>query len=238
MERGIDVHRVVDCNDKCEESCEAVHRDTAKFLMADCKQGQKYHTATCCSIGALMHCEDFKERACQLEEMIRKHGDIFLLLPKFHCELAAVERVWCRAKWWCRRYCGYSIVQLRKNVPRALEAVGTDLIKKYWNSTFRVAELYRQGDNLATVQAKEKVRQKESKKQARASESARRQLEADRERQAGSHRLASLKLLNLVSEGPGETQQRCKKAKTNFKRVKDVNIQVKDRVVDLTGGSK
>jgi hypothetical protein len=152
IERGVDVWRGVDKNNK------------SKPLQSKCKHTKAAeHSKDCCTFGMLMSCDDFDVKESKMFEIVRDAGHIFMLLPKFHCELAAIERVWCRAKWWCRRKCGYSIVQLRKNVLRSLSAVGTTLTRKYWNTTFRLAGLYYRGLNLTEVEANTKEHAKEQK---------------------------------------------------------------------------
>ena len=40
-----------------------------------------------------------------------------VMLPKFHCELNGIERVWGRSKWYCRHHCSYNLPGLRDTVP-------------------------------------------------------------------------------------------------------------------------
>jgi len=84
-------------------------------IVGDCKARVGEHSGDCCTKGMLMSCGDFDVKKSRLHEILHDAGHILIMLPKFHCELAAIERVWCRAKWWCRRRCGYSIVSLRNN---------------------------------------------------------------------------------------------------------------------------
>ena len=139
-----------------------------KPVRGDCRAKAAHHTKDCCTLGMLMSCDDFDVKQSKLYEIVSTAGHVFLLLPKFHCELAPVERVWCRAKWWCRRHCGYSIVALRKSVGPSLQQVGPTLVRKYWNTTFRLAKLYAVGHDLKTVEVKEQQHKKESAQAAAA----------------------------------------------------------------------
>jgi len=55
--------------------------------------------------------QDFKEEKCRIERLLdNKH--IAYFLPKYHCELNPIERVWAQAKRYSKAYCKYSIVSL------------------------------------------------------------------------------------------------------------------------------
>jgi len=41
---------------------------------------------------------DFKQQKTILEDYVDGRGHICLYLPKFHCELSLIERVWCHSK--------------------------------------------------------------------------------------------------------------------------------------------
>ena len=48
---------------------------------------------------------------------------IVYMLPKYHCELNPIERVWAQAKRYSRAHCKYNLVSLRKTIIPALESV-------------------------------------------------------------------------------------------------------------------
>ena len=50
-----------------------------------------------------------------------------LFLPKFHCELNWIERMWGACKSYCRSHCLYSLQGLRETVPSSLSQSLTDL---------------------------------------------------------------------------------------------------------------
>ena len=54
------------------------------------------------------------------------------MLPKYHCELNPIERVWAQAKRYTKAYCNYGIVSLRKNVNPALESGPLESIQKHF----------------------------------------------------------------------------------------------------------
>lgn len=125
----------------------------------------------------LIHCEDFKQQRdqCRLKELIEgattPTGDKFVLLPKYHCELAPVERCWARVKWWLRARCNYDIKALRAQIGGALEQCNVDLVRKYFNLSFYIMGLYAEGHNLqeATklLQAHHKLKKQQKREAAK-----------------------------------------------------------------------
>ena len=53
--------------------------------------------------------KDFAKVDSSLLVLLKRHGGVALMLPKFHCELNPIELVWGRSKWWVRRNCKYTI---------------------------------------------------------------------------------------------------------------------------------
>ena len=60
---------------------------------------------------------DFKNEKMVLERFINNRGHAFLFIPKYHCQLNAIELCWSQAKRYTRAYCNYSITGLRRNIP-------------------------------------------------------------------------------------------------------------------------
>ena len=81
--------------------------------------------------------EDFRTEKTIVQRFIAE-GQIALYLPKFHCELNPIERVWGQAKCYTRQYSNYSLVRLRSIVNPALDSVNTDLIQKYFRKSWRL----------------------------------------------------------------------------------------------------
>ncbi len=53
-------------------------------------------------------------------------GHTVLFVPKFHCELNGIERVWGDAKRYTRAYCDYKFDSLRSTqstVPKGLDSI-------------------------------------------------------------------------------------------------------------------
>ena len=50
-----------------------------------------------------------------------------LFLPKFHCELNWIERMWGASKAYCRSHCMYTLQGLRDTVPLSLSQDMSDL---------------------------------------------------------------------------------------------------------------
>lgn len=75
--------------------------------------------------------EDFKSEKNALAKLLASRGHCSLFLPKFHCELNGIERVWAHSKRIARAYCNYSIPSLRETVPFALDSVPPESIAGY-----------------------------------------------------------------------------------------------------------
>ena len=50
-------------------------------------------------------------------------------IPKFHCELNPIERVWAHSKKYTRAHCDYSFNGLEVMINPALKSVTPDLIR-------------------------------------------------------------------------------------------------------------
>ncbi len=92
--------------------------------------------------------QDFKAESCQALMFLREKGDYARLLPKFHCELNSIERVWGQAKRQTRSVCDYSLSGLRSAVRPALDSVSTDLIRKYFRKSRDYARAYNAGTSI------------------------------------------------------------------------------------------
>ena len=63
----------------------------------------------CCATAVLSAQEDFKSTRSRLQEIVEDAGHIFILYPKFHCELNWIEYYWGRRKYFARKHCNYSL---------------------------------------------------------------------------------------------------------------------------------
>ena len=78
---------------------------------------------------------DFKHENTALEHLMQDKGQRAIYLPKFHCELNPIERVWGEAKRFTRSHCDYTFAGLERTVIPALESVRVDTIRKYYRKT-------------------------------------------------------------------------------------------------------
>ena len=71
---------------------------------------------------------DFVDVPTLVEELVRSRSHICLFFPKFHCELNAIERVWCHAKIYAGKHVNGSITRLRAVVSASLDSCQPELI--------------------------------------------------------------------------------------------------------------
>ena len=89
---------------------------------------------------------DFKNEKCSIERFLtEENGHIVYMLPKFHCELNPIERVWSQSKRYTKAYCKYSIVRLRKMIIPALETVTLENIQNYFRKVRHYMYAYLEG---------------------------------------------------------------------------------------------
>ena len=75
--------------------------------------------------------KDLKNEKTIIESFLTDKGHVALFLPKFHCELNPIERVWGEAKRYSRTYTNFTLQRLRNQLPDALDSVSTTTIRKY-----------------------------------------------------------------------------------------------------------
>ena len=75
--------------------------------------------------------DDFKNEKSALHQKLESRGHTVIFLPKFHCELNGIERVWGHAKRYTRAYCDYRLESLRSTVPTALDSISKETIQAY-----------------------------------------------------------------------------------------------------------
>ena len=77
----------------------------------------------------LQEMHDFKyEKNLKVCCFVNNYKGFFI--PKFHCELNPIERVWAHSKKHTRAHCDYSFAGLENTVAPALNSVTQDLIRK------------------------------------------------------------------------------------------------------------
>ena len=86
--------------------------------------------------------------------MLTGKGHTAVFLPKFHCELNGIERVWGHSMRTVRAHCDYTLVCLRSNVPSALDAISTETIHNYIQRSRHYMLAYLGGEKPGTGMAK------------------------------------------------------------------------------------
>ena len=88
---------------------------------------------------------DFKNEKSKIERFLEERGHIIYMLPKFHCELNPIERVWAQAKRYSKAYCKYSIKSLRNIVHPALDSVTLETMQKHYRKVRHYMFAYLEG---------------------------------------------------------------------------------------------
>jgi len=88
---------------------------------------------------------DFKYEKTSLEHFMTEKGHRSYYIPKFHCELNPIERVWGEAKRYTRANCDYSFPGLERTVPLGLASVEVCTIRKYFRKCREYMQAYRDG---------------------------------------------------------------------------------------------
>ena len=88
---------------------------------------------------------DFKDEKTIIERFLMDKHHVCMFLPKFHCELNPIERCWCQAKRYLRAHCNYTFQGLQKTIPKALDSVQIDSIKKFFRKSREYMFAYIEG---------------------------------------------------------------------------------------------
>ena len=88
---------------------------------------------------------DFKFEKTRVENFLHQKGHRVLFIPKYHCELNPIKRVWGEAKRFTRKHCNYTFPQLERTVEPALDSVNVQLIRKYFRKAREYMIAYREG---------------------------------------------------------------------------------------------
>ena len=90
--------------------------------------------------------DDFVNEKTQVEHYVTSRGYQCFFLPKFHCELNPIERVWGQSKRYCRAHSNFTLVKLRDTINPALDSVSVDLIRKYFRKVREYELAYVEGN--------------------------------------------------------------------------------------------
>ena len=80
-----------------------------------------------------------------METFLTNRGHTVMFIPKFHCELNPIERVWGQAKVYTRMYTNYTLPRLRKIINPGLDSVSSDTIRKYFRKASDYERAYIEG---------------------------------------------------------------------------------------------
>ena len=75
--------------------------------------------------------DDFKNKKCRVDRFLSSVSHTRVFIPKFHCELNPIERVWSQSKRFTRAYCDYTIGSLHRSIPLGLKNVSKENIANY-----------------------------------------------------------------------------------------------------------
>ena len=107
----------------------------------------------CCNKRILEHQPDFQQQKSLVQEVIEAAGHLCIFLPKFHCELNFIEFFWGVVKRYLRENCNYTFDTLKENMPKAMESVKLEVIRRWEHRMYRWMEAYRSGLGTADAQA-------------------------------------------------------------------------------------
>jgi len=95
-------------------------------------------------VKVLSEMRDFKFQKTRVEELILKRGHRVMFIPKFHCEINPIERVWCQAKQYTRAHCDYTFQGLEAIIHEALDSVSVEMIRKYFRKVREYHRAYKE----------------------------------------------------------------------------------------------
>lgn len=107
----------------------------------------------------LAKCLDFQAFVKSiLQEEIEAAGHCCDFLPKFHCELSPIERVWAKSKRYIRDCSDATRKTLLRNIPLSLwfDNISAETIVRYFGTCLDYAQSYKDGDSLLLAKMKKK----------------------------------------------------------------------------------
>jgi transposase len=131
-------------------------------LLMKCRDKCPVGSNSCCAKRLLERQPDFQEQCSLVQEVIEAAGHLCIFLPKFHCELNFIEYFWGAVKKYLRDHCDYTFTTLQENLPKALESVAVETIRKWEHRMWRWLEAY--DDGLAAHEAQLHVQKFSSRK--------------------------------------------------------------------------
>lgn len=107
---------------------------------------------------ALNLCPDFNLFVKSiLQEEIEKLNHLCDFLPKFHCELSPIERVWSKSKRYVRNFSDDTRETLLKNIRKSfwVDNVSLETVARYFRKAYHYACGYRDGDSIVKQMSKQ-----------------------------------------------------------------------------------
>ena len=127
-----------------------------------CRDKCSVGLANCCAKRLLEVQPDFQEQRSLVQEVIEAASHLCIFLPKFHCKINFIKYFWGVVKKYLCDHCDYTFTTLQQNLPKALESVAVETIRKWEHWTWRWLEAY--DDGLAACEAQLRVQQFSSRK--------------------------------------------------------------------------
>lgn len=95
---------------------------------------------------------DFAQQKSMVEEWCERRGHDALFLPKFHPELSMIELCWGSWKRILRQHCDGTFETLKRNVHRAMDAIGTEEMRRMESHCQTYHRAYRASESGVTAQ--------------------------------------------------------------------------------------
>ena len=102
-------------------------------------------TKPCCLARILQNHPDFRAQKSAIEQLIVDRGHKCLFLPKFHCELNAIEMYWGYSKALFRQVTKATFKDGQREVIIALDSCKLDTMRRFCNRSYRFMDAYKQG---------------------------------------------------------------------------------------------
>ena len=88
---------------------------------------------------------DFKYEKTKLENLLANHGYRGIFIPKFHCELNPIERVWAQGKKYMCAHCIYSFKGVENTIVPTLDSVTLNSIRRFFRKMRDYMDAYKEG---------------------------------------------------------------------------------------------
>ena len=114
----------------------------AEGLHMKCRDKCTGGSSGCCAKRILELQPDFMGHCSLIQEVIKEAGHLCIFLPKFHCELNFIKYFWGAMKRYLQENCDYTFTTLQENLPKALESVSVETIRKWEHRMRRWVDAY------------------------------------------------------------------------------------------------